>query len=228
MTKAEAADPSATHAVEGAANHDHSSHTDVDSVSQPATARGRRKRAAIVAAAREVFEQSGFNEARIADIAKKAGASYGSFYTYFESKEEIFREVVREVMSEMFEFSRPRTGDEDPVVRIEAANRNYVESYARNARMMAVMEELAAYDGFTGTLMMQIRDRFVERNEESVKRLQKAGLADADMDARIAADVLGGMIERFAQVWVGRRPQKEIDAAVPVLTRIWTRGLGVE
>lgn len=199
----------------------------INADTQPATERGRRKRAAIVAAAREVFEESGFKDARIADIAKKAGASYGSFYTYFDSKEEIFREVVREVTSEMFEFSRPRTGGDDPVARIEAANRKYVESYARNARMMAVMEEVAAYDEFTRRLSIEIRTRFVDRNEEGVKRLQNQGLADKSVDARVAADVLGGMIERFAQVWVGTRSQEEIDAAVPVLTRIWTRGLGL-
>ncbi|WP_153502637.1 TetR/AcrR family transcriptional regulator [Cumulibacter manganitolerans] len=204
--------------------------TDAHSVlaeTQPATERGRRKRAAIVAAAREVFEESGFKDARIADIAKKAGASYGSFYTYFESKEEIFREVVREVTSEMFEFSRPRTASDDPVERIEVANRKYVEAYARNARMMTVMVEVTAYDDFTRQLSVEIRERFVTRNAEGIKRLQSQGLVDKKIDPRVAADVLGGMIERFAQIWVESRTQAEIDAAVPILTRIWTRGLGL-
>lgn len=195
----------------------------------PATERGRRKRAAIVDAAREVFEESGFKDARIADIAKKAGASYGSFYTYFASKEEIFQEVVQQVTNEMFEFSRPGSSPLDnPVDRIEAANRKYVQAYARNARMMSVMAEVAAYDEFTRGLAMQIRERFVARNEEGVKRLQKQGLADKNLDPRIAADVLGGMIERFAAVWVDNRSQEEIDAAVPILTKIWVRGLGID
>lgn len=195
----------------------------------PATERGRRKRAAIVAAARAVFEESGFKDARIADITKLAGASYGSFYTYFASKEEIFQEVVQQVTNEMFDFSRPGSSPQDnPVARIEAANRKYVQVYARNARMMSVMAEVTAYDEFTRNLAMQIRERFVARNEEGVKRLQKQGLADERLDARIAADVLGGMIERFAQVWVENRSQDEIDAAVPVLTQIWVRGLGLK
>lgn len=195
----------------------------------PATERGRRKRAAIVAAARAVFEESGFKDARIADIAKEAGASYGSFYTYFASKEEIFQEVVQDVTNEMFDFSRPGNSPlSNPVDRIEAANRKYVEAYARNARMMNVMAEVAAYDPFTRGLAMQIRERFVARNEEGVKRLQAQGYADPKLDARIAADVLGGMIERFAHVWVENRSQQEIDAAVPVLTTIWVRGLGLD
>lgn len=194
----------------------------------PVTERGRRKRAAIVAAAREVFEEFGFKDARIADIARKAGASYGSFYTYFDSKEEIFREVVREVTDEMFAASRGAGRVEDPAQRIELANRRYVESYARNARMMAVMNEVAAYDPFTADLSRAIRKRFVERILDGIKRLRAGqGIESNDMDAEITADLLGGMIERFAQLWVQTRSQAEIDQALPVLTQIWLRSLGV-
>ena len=45
-------------------------------------------------ATREVFEREGFLTARIADIASTAGLSQGSFYHYFDSKEQIFREVA--------------------------------------------------------------------------------------------------------------------------------------
>ncbi|GAB3309266.1 TetR family transcriptional regulator [Epidermidibacterium keratini] len=194
----------------------------------PTTERGRRKRAAIVSAARAVFEDAGFKDARIADIAKRAGASYGSFYTYFESKDEIFREVVQDVTDEMFETSRSGSGTIDPVERIEIANRKYVEAYARNARMMSVMAEVSAYDDFTGAMNYEIRKRFVDRNAAGIRRLQASGEADPKIDAEIAADVLGGMIERFAQVWVPRRTPEEIEAAVPVLTSIWARGIGLQ
>ena len=48
-------------------------------------------------AAKEIFEENGFLDARISDIAERAGLSHGSFYHYFESKEEVFREVAAEV-----------------------------------------------------------------------------------------------------------------------------------
>lgn len=193
----------------------------------PITERGRRKRAAIVTAARDVFERSGFKDARIADITKRAKASYGSFYTYFDSKEEVFREVVREVTSEMFDASQPGKDAADHLERIERANRNYVESYARNARMLAVMEEVAAYDEFTAQLSHQIRQRFVDRSTEGIKRLQARGLADPTVDADRTADALGGMIERFAQVWVPLADGSELEAGIAVLTDIWARAIGL-
>jgi AcrR family transcriptional regulator len=58
------------------------------------TARGLATQAALVQAAQKVFERDGFLDARIADITATARTATGSFYTYFEGKEEIFAAVV--------------------------------------------------------------------------------------------------------------------------------------
>ena len=65
--------------------------------SGPRSRKGVETRARLLAAAKEVFEHDGFLDARISDIAEQAGLSHGSFYHYFESKEEVFREVAAEV-----------------------------------------------------------------------------------------------------------------------------------
>ena len=62
--------------------------------SGPRSRKGIETRARLIAAAKEVFERDGFLDARISDIAEQAGLSHGSFYHYFESKEEVFREVA--------------------------------------------------------------------------------------------------------------------------------------
>ena len=62
--------------------------------SGPRSRKGIETRARLVDAAKHVFEDDGFLEARISDIAERAGLSHGSFYHYFESKEEVFLEVA--------------------------------------------------------------------------------------------------------------------------------------
>ena len=47
------------------------------------------KRNLIIDAAREIFFEKGFDNSTMADIAKKAGYSKGSIYSYFNSKNEI-------------------------------------------------------------------------------------------------------------------------------------------
>src|SRR5581483_1371344 len=72
----------------------------------PTTSRGRRTRSALVAAAREAFEELGFRDARISDIAQRAGTSYGVFYHYFDSKESILLELFTVVTGEMYNASQ--------------------------------------------------------------------------------------------------------------------------
>jgi AcrR family transcriptional regulator len=49
----------------------------------------------ILDAALEVFGRSGFDRAKIEDVARLAGVSKGTVYLYFDSKEALFREMVR-------------------------------------------------------------------------------------------------------------------------------------
>ncbi len=51
--------------------------------------RGRRSRALILKAARELFEEHGFDEATLRAIAERAGMGASSIYRHFQSKEEL-------------------------------------------------------------------------------------------------------------------------------------------
>ena len=49
----------------------------------------------ILRAALRVFAERGFAQARLEEVARKAGVSKGTLYLYFDSKDALFREVVR-------------------------------------------------------------------------------------------------------------------------------------
>lgn len=53
----------------------------------------REKKLALKASAREIFADKGYKATGISEIAKQAGMAVGSFYKYYESKEEIFLDV---------------------------------------------------------------------------------------------------------------------------------------
>lgn len=192
------------------------------------TERGRRTRAALVRGARKVFERDGFLEARIADIAKTARVAHGTFYTYFPSKEAIFREVIKATQQEMIDVgTRAGPPHEGPVAGIERSNRAFIEAYRRNAAIMATLEEVATLNVEMSDLRIQVRERFVERNARAISGWQRSGAADADLDPRIAASALGNMVDRFAYVWmVLGEPFDEEDAIIN-LTRLWANALGL-
>ncbi len=118
--------------------------------SGPRSRKGIETRARLVSAAKEVFEESGFLDARISDIAERAGLSHGSFYHYFESKEEVFREVAAEVDDRL---SAPldsvifdSSSHASPAERIRQAIRLNMESYRDEARIMGVIEQVSRFD----------------------------------------------------------------------------------
>ncbi len=60
----------------------------------PKTARGQKTREKLLRAAEAEFGERGFHSVAINDITRSAGVALGTFYVYFESKEEIFRALV--------------------------------------------------------------------------------------------------------------------------------------
>jgi AcrR family transcriptional regulator len=64
---------------------------------EPRTERGRRTLRKLIDAAAAEFGERGYHDAAITGITQRAGVALGSFYTYFESKEEVFRALVREM-----------------------------------------------------------------------------------------------------------------------------------
>ncbi len=63
----------------------------------PRTERGRRTVRKLLSAAAQEFGERGYHEAAITGITARAGVALGTFYTYFESKEELFRMLVRDM-----------------------------------------------------------------------------------------------------------------------------------
>lgn len=192
------------------------------------TARGRKTRAALVQAGREAFEEHGFDAVRIDDVCARAGVSHGTFYTYFDSKESLFGEVAAAVVGEMFTASvvGPTVPD-DPYARIEAANLLYLRAWASNSRLVRMLEHAASTDDRFGGLLLELREVFVRRGAEGLRRLQEQGLADPALDPRLTAVMLGGMVEHFAHVWLDLGEQADERTAVEHLTRLWARAIGL-
>lgn len=188
-----------------------------------------RNRRALIAGARKVFERDGFVGARIADIAAAAGVAHGSFYSHFESKEQALAAVLDDVEEEML-HPGPGTipAHDDPVAVIEAANRSYLEAYRRNAKLMAMLEQVATVDPHFLRLRLKRTEAFVARNAQAIRHLQREGLADPELDADLAALALSAMVSRTAYVALAmRRRAVDLERLSAELTRLWTNALKI-
>jgi AcrR family transcriptional regulator len=200
------------------------------STSSPVTARGARTRAALVKAARALFEKNGYLETNVGDIARRARVAHGTFYTYFNSKEEIFSEVVEALQVDMAKIAsdEPTIMEDGSIsARIERANRGYIRAYETNARMMAVLEQVATFNPRLAQTRRATRTFWRQRSSEAIRRWQERGIIDKAIDPDYAASALGSMIDRSAYVWIVLGEPYEFETAVVQLTRLYCNALGV-
>jgi AcrR family transcriptional regulator len=203
--------------------------TAMPSTSSPVTARGARTRAALVKAARSLFERNGYLETNVGDIARRAGVAHGTFYTYFNSKEEIFSEVVEALQADLARIAsdEPNLEDGSIAARIERANRGYIRAYETNARMIAVLEQVATFNPRLAQMRRAVRKFWNQRSSEAIRRWQERGIVDKAIDPDYAASALGAMIDRSAYVWIVLGEPYEFETAVVQLTRLYCNALGV-
>jgi AcrR family transcriptional regulator len=197
----------------------------------PHTERGRQTRAALLAAAREVFARDGFLGTTTTSIAKAAGVANGSFYTHFADKFEIFVGLWREVQEEMLHpgIHDAHLDHADPVQVIEQSTRAYLESYRANAGLMRVFEQVSAIDDRFRDLRLERARAFEERNVRSIRRLQQDGVADPNLDPVLVADALSSMVSRNAYMVfaLGLRPEVDFEKLVSTLTELWVNALRI-
>jgi|SRR5215469_5627958 len=193
----------------------------------PTSARGQRTRAALVAAARRVFERDGYLDARLTDITADAKCSTGSFYTYFASKEEILQAVIETAQDDMLHPGAGRLSAEEasPEAIIRASNRAYFEAYKRNAKLMMILEQVAGVDPKFREVRRRRSQTFAHRNAKGIAALQERGLVDAGLDPVLTSLALSGMVSRMAYYTFCLGDEVPMDDLVDICTRLWVNAL---
>lgn len=196
----------------------------------PTTARGARTRAALVAAARVVFERDGYLDSRLTDVTAEANCSAGTFYTYFAGKEEILQAVLEAAQHDMLHPGLPRLhpGETSPAALIEASNRAYFEAYRRNAKLMLMLDEVSASDPKFREVRRRRSRAFVDRNARAIRDLQERGLVNPDLDPFLAALALSGMVGRMAYYVYALGQDFPLDLLVETATRLWVSALHLD
>jgi AcrR family transcriptional regulator len=196
----------------------------------PRSRKGAQSRARLLDAAKAVFEDDGFLAARISDIAERAGLSHGSFYHYFDTKEEIFQEVADalddRLRSPMGDIIFAPDSSATPQERIFQGIHQYLESYRAEARILGVIEQVSRNDAAFNDRRFEKQRPSSEKLIESIEKLQIRRLADPSIDASVAGPALAAMTGRFAEMWlVHHFFDCTMEHGVAQLTHIWVNGL---
>lgn len=113
-----------------------------DSCKIPRTPRGERTVRAILDAAAAEFGTRGFQNTAITDITARAGVATGSFYTWFESKEAVFRALVADLSAQVRDRVAPAVLAAPDGLAAEAAGLSeYLAFVADHAVIYRIIDE---------------------------------------------------------------------------------------
>ena len=184
--------------------------------------RGKRTLERLLTAGAKVFAARGYHAARVDDIVKAAKTSHGTFYLYFSSKEDLFRALATDVAEAMVGLARELPAladDEESFEALHAWLQRFDTLYARHGPMIRSWTEAEIVDSDMGKVG---GDLVVQFSEELAARLRSAA---PELDARIAALALVGMIERASYYVETKQVAVDRSEMVAVLARVVQGGV---
>lgn len=114
------------------------------------TRQGLDRKAELLEHAERLFEERGFADTRMVDIARAAGVAKGLVYWYFESKEALFLDIILDVRARLRRAQVEATAAvDDPLEKIYVGMVASVEFVARNASLYGLMQQGASNPQFS-------------------------------------------------------------------------------
>lgn len=141
--------------------------------------KGHETRGLLLDAAARAFSRLGYARTTIADITAEAAVSRPTFYVYFASKAEAFREVAMRVRDEFLAAHEVTDVDvTDPRALGRASSRAFLAAHAANADLLTVIEHQAISHVEIRSLWDEIQQRPMRRLAQYLARLTEEGQAD--------------------------------------------------
>ncbi len=168
----------------------------------PSSPRGRRRTGKILEAARDLFLELGYHATSIDMIVHKSGGSKGTLYSYFPSKEDLFRAVVQSIVSKGPEPTLAPDKDITKTLLRFAEHRMRIVSSEENlALVRLVLAEQKRFPDIAATYWKEGPQRRQDALRDYFKELAERGVLDAD-DPQIAADQFVALL---TQPWYMRQ-----------------------
>ena len=191
----------------------------------PRTERGRKTQRAVLDAAAAEFGEKGFHDSSIVSITARAGVALGTFYTYFDSKDALFRALVSDISDQVRasvkdQLTHPAVGtlerERDAFVAFLAFARAHKELYRiiDEAEFVANDEWRAHYENAAQRILDRLRDG------------EARGDLAGPIDEAHAWAIMGMNVFLGLRYGV-QQPERPLDEVATIANGLIARGLGV-
>ena len=189
----------------------------------PRTERGRKTLRAILDAAAIEFGEKGFHEGSISGITRRAGVALGSFYTYFDSKDAVFRALVRDMSDQVRDHVAPAIrAAPDQIAAERAGLREFIAFVRGHKEIYRIIDEAEFVDPESFRLhYATTADRIAARLKAGAERGEiRADISDVHAWAIMGMNVFLGL--RYG-VW---NDEVSPDQVADTVAEMLARGIG--
>ena len=170
------------------------------------------KARSILAAAKDVFADSGFNRATMGKIAKHADVSEGTIYEYYNNKNDLLLSIPEDYLKNQYMPFENLFEAKDPLLRLKCftgyyfysflMDKKFIQIYLRDIRLNRKFLSNCYYKSFRSHI--QCLDKILSEGKES-------GYFNPEIDNRIFINLFVGAFTHMAMRWLNLEQTTAID-----------------
>jgi AcrR family transcriptional regulator len=174
-----------------------------------ALSKSEQTRERVLTAAADVFNERGFSNTRLSDIAERAGMQAGSLYYHFESKEDLMRTLVERAVERIYLAVRQQVDEvprDEPMRRLEVAIDAHIRAaLADEGAGGATVRMYGQIPTDVNHLLRPLYDDITKFWRGLVSEAQRQGVFTTDVSAEVGALLILGSLN-WSTAWY--RPGK--------------------
>ncbi|GGF52571.1 hypothetical protein GCM10007301_10060 [Azorhizobium oxalatiphilum] len=165
----------------------------------------------ILAAARQVFTERGYDDALISEIAERAGVVEGSIYRFFTNKRDLLVKVVEIWYEQMLEEDRAQfAAVKGTWNQIRFVVLQHLYSIRREPGLSRlVFQKLRSEPNYRETRLFQLNQSYTHRIIDIVRAAVASGEFRPDVSAGLVRDLIFGGVEH--RTWAFLRNEGDFD-----------------
>jgi AcrR family transcriptional regulator len=163
-------------------------------------------------AAVTLIAEQGFSATTVDQIADRAGVAKGTVYYNFASKTALFEQLLEHGVRLLTESFREAAAGREPLAALDAVVRAelcHIATYPAFAQLL-LSEMWRTNRAWQRTLRL-VRDEAVSVIEEVVRAGVESGDYRPEVDTRLAASAVFGMVLVVALDWLAFQPDRTLD-----------------
>jgi len=188
-----------------------------------------RRVADIMAAARSVFREKGYEDAPLSDIAERANVVEGSIYRYFDNKRDLLIKVIEDWYEGMLaDYAEQLAGIHGTRNRLRFMVWRHLKTiHEEPALCLLMFQLLRTGEDYSRTTVYELNRQYTRRTLGIIREGIEAGELRGDVPLRLVRDMIYGCVEHHTWAYLRGEGQFDPDVTADAVVDLVLSGLEV-